>query len=172
MRPVQLIAGALLTIAGLAPLSAQTGTIRGHVTSSDGATPIAGVTVSVTGHRTLTQSDGSYVLTGVAAGSDSVRARIIGYAPQAKAFTLADGETATVDLSLTPQAVALSAVVVQGYGSQKAGDLANSSKQIGDSDFNPGATISPQDLIQGKVSGVQVVENNQPGAGFSVRIRG
>lgn len=172
MRPVQFIAGALLTITGLAPLSAQTGTVRGHVTSSDGATPIAGVTVSVTGHRTLTLSDGSYVLTGVAAGSDSVRARIIGYAPQAKAFTLADGETATVDLSLTPQAVALSAVVVQGYGVQKAGDLANSSKQIGDSDFNPGVTVSPQDLIQGKVSGVQVVENNQPGAGFSIRIRG
>src|SRR6185437_3904144 len=138
MRPVRFIAGALLTIAGLAPLSAQTGTVRGHVTSGDGATPIAGVTVSVTGHRTLTLSDGSYVLTGVAAGSDSVRARLIGCAPQTKAFTLADGETATVDLSLTPQAVALSAVVVQGYGVQKAGDLTNASKQISTQDFNPG----------------------------------
>ena len=172
MRPVRFIAGALLTITGLAPLSAQTGTVRGHVTSGDGATPIAGVTVSVTGHRTLTLSDGSYVLTGVAAGSDSVRARIIGYAPQTKAFTLADGETATVDLSLTPQAVALSAVVVQGYGVQKAGDLTNASKQISTQDFNPGTFTQPSQLLQGKVSGVQVVDNNEPGGGFSIRIRG
>src|SRR5690349_16024389 len=86
MKPVRFIAGALLTITGLAPLSAQTGTVRGHVTSSDGG-PIAGATLTITGHRTLTSSDGSYVINGVAAGSDSVRARIIGYAPQAKAVT-------------------------------------------------------------------------------------
>lgn len=172
MKPVRFIAGALLTITGLAPLSAQTGTVRGHVMSSDGNTPIAGATVSVTGHRTLTLSDGSYVLTGVAAGSDSVRARIIGYAPQAKAFTVADGETAIVDLSLTPQAVALSALVVQAFHTEKAGDVTNSSKQVGAADFNPGAVVTPQALIEDKVAGVQVIDNNQPGGTISIRIRG
>jgi len=171
MKPVRFIAGALLTITGLAPLSAQTGTVRGHVMSSDGG-PIAGATITVTGHRTLSSSDGSYVINGVAAGSDSIRARIIGYAPQARSFTLQGGDTATVDFALTAQAVALSEVVVQGYGVQKAGDLTNSSKQISSADFNPGTFTQPQQLLQGKVAGVQVVDNNEPGGGFSVRVRG
>ena len=171
MKPVRFIAGALLTITGLAPLSAQTGTVRGHVTSSDGG-PIAGATITVTGHRTLSSSDGSYVINGVAAGSDSVRARIIGYAPQAKAVTLQGGDTATVDFALTAQAVALAEVVVQGYGTQAAGDLTTATKQINDSQFNPGAVVSPQNLIENKVAGVQVIDNNDPGGGLSIRIRG
>ena len=173
MRPAQFIAGALLTITGLAPLAAQTGTIRGRINVNDASqAPIAGATISVGTHRTLSGSDGRYTLTGITAGSDSVRARIIGYAPQAKAYTLAGGDTATVDFSLTPQAVSLAEVVVQGYGVQKAGDLTNSSKQVTATQFNPGTQISPAQLVQGKVAGVQVIENNQPGAGFSVRIRG
>lgn len=173
MRPVRLIVGALLTITGLAPLSAQTGTLRGHVTMNDAThNPIAGVSVTVGGRGTLTLSDGSYTITGVAAGSDSLRARIIGYAPQSKAFTLAGNDTVVVDFALDAQAVNLSEVVVVGYGTQKAGDVTTSIKQVSSSDFNPGNVVSPQALIENKVAGVQVIDNNEPGGGFSVRVRG
>jgi len=173
MRPVQLFAGALLTIAGLAPLSAQTGTLRGHVTANDAAhNPIAGVSVVVGGRGTRTLSDGSYTIGGLPAGSDSVRARIIGYAPQTKSFTLAGNDTVVVDFELEAQAVTLSEVVVVGYGTQKAGDVTTSIKQVSSGDFNPGNIISPQALIENKVAGVQVIDNNEPGGGLSVRIRG
>jgi iron complex outermembrane receptor protein len=173
MKPVRFIAGALLTITGLAPLSAQTGTVRGHVTVNDAThNPIAGVSVTVGGRGTVTLSDGSYMITGLPARSDSVRARIIGYAPQAKAFTLAGNDTVVVDFALDAQAVNLSEVVVVGYGTQKAGDVTTSIKQVSASDFNPGNAVSPQALIENKVAGVQVIDNNEPGGGFSVRIRG
>jgi TonB-linked SusC/RagA family outer membrane protein len=175
MKPVPFIAGALLTIAGLAPLSAQqsTGAVRGRVTANDATHgPVAGATVSVGSRHTLTGSDGNYLLTGVPAGTDSVRARVIGYAPQVRGFTLAGGDTATVDFILEPQAVSLAAVVVQAFHTEKAGNLTNSSKQVGSADFNPGAVVTPQSLIEDKVPGVQVVDNNQPGGGVSIRIRG
>ena len=77
MRPVRFIAGALLTITGLAPLSAQTGMVRGHVVANDAThSPVAGASVTIGSRGTLSLSDGSYVITGVPAGSDSVRARM------------------------------------------------------------------------------------------------
>lgn len=172
MRPVLLFAGALLTIAGLAPLSAQTGTLRGHVTANDAThNPIAGVSVVVGSRGTRTLSDGSYMITGLAAGSDSIRARIIGYAPQSKGFTLAGNDTVVVDFALDAQAVNLSEVVVVGYGTQKAGDVTTSIKQVSSTEFNPNV-VSAATLVENKVAGVQVVDNNEPGGGFSLRIRG
>lgn len=173
MTPARFIAGALLTITGLAPLSAQTGVVRGRVTANDATHgPIAGATISIGSRHVLSASDGSYLIPGVPAGSDSVRARIIGYAPQARGFTLAGNDTAVVDFSLEPQAVSLAAVVVQAFHTEKAGDITNSSKQVTAADFNPGAVVTPQSLIEDKVPGVQVVDNNQPGGGISIRVRG
>src|SRR5258708_17924311 len=59
-----------------------------------------------------------------------------------------------------------------GYGVQRAGDVTGSASQLSAKDFNTGSIISPQQLIASKVAGVQVVENNQPGGGISIRIRG
>jgi len=174
MRLGRFIAAALLLSVGGVRLSAQAvGTIRGHVVSNDAShAPIAGATVSAGTHRAITLADGSYLLTGVPAGSDSVRARIIGYAPQTLPYTLQGNDTAQVDFALQAQAITLAEVVAIGYGTQKAGDVTTSAKQIGDSSFNPGAIVSPQSLIEDKVSGVQVVDNNQPGGGLSIRVRG
>src|SRR5258708_25857525 len=59
-----------------------------------------------------------------------------------------------------------------GYGAQRAGDVTGSASKLSAKDFNPGSIISPQQLIASKVAGVQVVDNNQPGGGISIRIRG
>src|SRR5258708_16626324 len=59
-----------------------------------------------------------------------------------------------------------------GYGVQRAGDVTGSASQLSAKDFNTGSIISPQQLIASKVAGVQVVDNNQPGGGISIRIRG
>ena len=101
-----------------------------------------------------------------------LRAKLIGYAPANQPVMVAGGETAVVDVALTASAIGLSAVVVTGYGVQRAGDITGSVTAVSDSQFNTGRVVSPQMLIQSKVAGVQVVDNNDPGGGLSLRIRG
>jgi TonB-dependent SusC/RagA subfamily outer membrane receptor len=59
-----------------------------------------------------------------------------------------------------------------GYGQQSAGNIVGAVSTVGTDQFNTGRIISPQALITGKVAGVQVVDNNEPGGGLSIRIRG
>src|SRR5213082_3683453 len=174
MRRAGCVIGGLLAVLGAAPLGAQqaSGTVRGRVTDATTQQPLAGATVSLGNRRALSQGDGRYVMTGVPAGTDSLRARLIGYARAAQAVTVPEHDTLVVDVALTSQAVSLSAIVVTGYGTQRAGDITGSVTAVTDSQFNTGRIISPQMLIQSKVPGVQVVDNNEPGGGLNIRIRG
>ncbi len=174
MRRVWGIPGALLAVLWVAPLGAQqsTGTIRGRVSDAASQQPLAGVTVTFAGRGTLSQSDGHYTITGARVGTDSVRARLIGYAPAAQPVTVAGGDTVVVDLTVSAQAVGLASVVVIGYGEQRAGNITGAAAAVSDSQFNTGRVISPQSLIANKVAGVQVIDNNQPGGGLSIRVRG
>ena len=112
------------------------------------------------------------MITGVPTGADSVRARMIGFAPGAQLATVAAGETVVVDLALSARAVNLSEVVVTGYGTQRAGNVTGAASQVDSTGFNTGTLNNPQQLIENKVAGVQIVDNNEPGGGLSVRIRG
>jgi TonB-dependent starch-binding outer membrane protein SusC len=174
MKRVRCLLGALLAVLWVAPLGAQqpTGTIRGRVSDAGTQQPIAGVHVTFGTRGVVTLPDGRFVLAGVPASTDSLRARIIGYAPAAQLVTVAGGDTVVVDLAMTAQAVALSELVVVGYGAQRAGTITGAVAQVTSAEFNTGRIVTPQQLIQGKVAGVQVVDNNEPGGGLSIRIRG
>ena len=165
---------ALLAVLWTAPLRAQgsDGTVRGRVT--DGATqqPIAGVVIQMGSQSALTGSDGRYTLTRVPAGAYTLRTSMLGYAEATQAVTVAAGQTVVADLVLTIQAVSLAEVVVTGYGQQRAGNITGAVKQLKTEDFNTGRILSPEELIQSKVPGVQIVDNNEPGGGISIRIRG
>jgi iron complex outermembrane receptor protein len=165
---------ALLTVSSISslPAQAQTGTIRGRVTETASGQPVAGVTVSFGSRGTQTRTDGSYVLTDVPAGRDSVRFRLIGFSGAARPVTVVAGQTLTADIALTAQAINLSAVVVTGYGEQRAGNITGAVTQVSAENFNTGRVVSPEMLIQSKVAGVQVVDNNEPGGGLALRIRG
>ncbi len=64
-------------------------------------------------------------------------------------------------------------VVLIGYGKQKKTDLTGSVTAISAKDFNEGSINSPEQLIQGKTSGIQITNNGgAPGAGSTIRIRG
>src|SRR5438876_12329526 len=82
MKRLRFVSGALLTVLGLAPLGAQqpTGTVRGPVIDAATQQPLSGVTVAVRSRAAQTQNDGRYLITGVPAGLDTLRARMIGYA--------------------------------------------------------------------------------------------
>ncbi|MDE3214827.1 MAG: SusC/RagA family TonB-linked outer membrane protein [Gemmatimonadota bacterium] len=156
-----------------APLAAQVGqgTVQGRITDKGTQQPIAGATVTVGKRTVLTQTDGRYSVT-VPTGTYTAEARTIGYAPGREAVTVTAGQATTLDFALTQQATNLAAIIVTGYGQQRAGDVTGAVTQLTPAQFNPGKIISPQNLIASKVAGVQVVDNNEPGGGISIRIRG
>jgi TonB-linked SusC/RagA family outer membrane protein len=174
MRRSRYWIGALLAISSITPLyaQAQTGSIRGRVTEQQTGQAISGATVSIGSHVTQTRQDGQYLLADIPSGTDSLRVRIIGFTPTARAVTVAPGQTLVADQTLATQAVNLSAIVVTGYGEQRAGNITGAVSQVSAEKFNTGKIISPELLIQSKVPGVQVVDNNEPGGGLSLRIRG
>jgi TonB-linked SusC/RagA family outer membrane protein len=174
MRLLRYGIGLLLTAAWIAPLRAQesTGTIRGRVTDESSQLPLRGATVRVGSVRAETRADGGYLLTAVPAGTDTLRVTMIGYAPLAQAVTVVAGQTVDVDFALTAQAVNLAEMVVIGYGEQRQGDITGAVTNVTAGEFNTGRIVTPTELIQNKVAGVQVLENNEPGGRTSIRIRG
>ncbi|HTS87804.1 MAG TPA: SusC/RagA family TonB-linked outer membrane protein [Gemmatimonadales bacterium] len=174
MKWVRYGLGALLVALVVGPLWAQepTGTIRGVVTDSSTDRPLQGATVFFGTHSTLTLPNGSYVLNAVPAVTDSLRVRMIGYAPGGQSVTVEAGQVLTANFTLAARATTLSEIVAVGYGQQRAGNISGAVSTVTSDEFNPGQIVTPQALIQGKVAGVQVVDNNEPGGGLSIRIRG
>jgi TonB-dependent starch-binding outer membrane protein SusC len=175
MKRARLVIGALLAVLWMAPLGAQqpTGTIRGRVTDAT-QQPLSGVTVTVGSRDVRTQADGRYTMTDVPAGTYTVQARMLGYAQATQPVTVVGGQTVVVDLTLTGQAISLAGIVVTGYGESQKRDLTGVIEEVSAEQFNTGRIVSAEELIRGKVAGVQVAEANggEPGGGMSIRIRG
>ncbi|HEU4557658.1 MAG TPA: SusC/RagA family TonB-linked outer membrane protein [Longimicrobium sp.] len=164
----------IAALAAASPLQAQTGQITGSVTSSDGARPLPGATVSVAGQtlRAVTSPDGRYTINGVPAGAHRVTATVIGHTPSTQGVTVAAGQTATANFTLQTASLALQGVVAIGYGEQRARDRTGSVILVTPEQFNTGRVVSPEQLIQAKVPGLQVIDSGEPGGRTSVRIRG
>lgn len=168
------ITGVLATVLSSAPLLAQTGTISGRVTAAEGGAPIASVQITVagTGSGALTRDDGQYTIA-IRPGTYTVRAARIGLARDSVAgVVVRAGASTTVNFEMHAAAVTLSGVVVVGYGTQEARNTTGSIDKVTEREFNTGRVVSPEQLIQAKVPGVQVVDNNEPGGGMQIRIRG
>ena len=174
MRRSGLIFGMLLAVFSVATARAQdgTGTIRGRITVDSTQQALAGVSIRFGSRSTVTRNDGSYLLTGVGSAADTLRARLIGYAPVNRSVSVGAGQTVVVDLKMSSVAVTLSELVATGYGVQRAGSVTGAVTQVSADEFNTGRIVSPEQLIASKVAGVQVVDNNEPGGGISIRIRG
>lgn len=144
--------------------------ITGKVSDSKDGSGIQGVTVTGKSTRTSTQtgSDGSFNIS----VSNSVNTLIfssIGFATQEISL---NGKT-SVNVSLVITNALLNEVVVTGYGTSKRKDLTGSIATISSKDFVKGPITTPEQLIAGKVAGVQITPNNgMPGSGSRIRIRG
>lgn len=78
-----------------------------------------------------------------------------------------------IDVTMEEDVEALDEVVVVGYGTTKKTDITGSVASVSEKYFNKGVTVSPEQLIAGKVSGVQIVQSSgEPGGGINVNIRG
>jgi TonB-dependent starch-binding outer membrane protein SusC len=155
-------------------LLAQGGTISGKVTSAGDGQAISGVTILVAGTPagTQTKDDGRYTLS-VQPGTYTVQARRIGYAPDSATSVVVTADASTItNFVLQPRATQLAQMVIVGYGTQSAKDVTGSIATVSTEEFNKGRIVNPEELIQAKVPGVQVLSNNEPGGEVAVRIRG
>ncbi|RYZ40162.1 MAG: hypothetical protein EOP49_29735, partial [Sphingobacteriales bacterium] len=141
---------------------AQDKVVSGKVTDANGAA-VAGVNVVAKGSSAGTQTagDGTFRIS-VPAGVNTLTFTSIGFTPQDVDVT---GKT-SIDVSMAVANTSLGEVVVIGYGTAKKRDLTGAVSSISSKDFVRGQITSPEQLIAGKVAGVQITSNGgAPGAG-------
>lgn len=152
---------------------AQTGSISGKVVDENNQ-PLPGAAVFINGSQVSTQTDvnGNYRLNGVAYANVSVTVRFVGYDNLTKSINL-NSNAAILDFNLNPSTESLNEVVVIGYGTVKKNDVTGSITTVSSKDFTKGQITSPEQLIAGRVAGVQITQGSgAPGSGSNILIRG
>ncbi len=132
--------------------------------------PLIGVTVLAEGSSqgTTTGIDGDFTLK-VPSSIRNLQLSFIGYQPALVAIPA----SRVIRYKMEPLTQQLNDVVVVGYGTQRKSDLTGSVSSISKDDFNGGLISSPEQLINGKVSGVQIMsQSGSPTSGSTIRIRG
>lgn len=157
-----------LFVIGCLQLMAQTRTIKGEVTDAQNGEALIGATVMVEGEKggTVTDFDGNFSLQ-VSFSAKKIKVSYIGYID--KVLSISDN----MKVKLESDSKALADVVVIGYGTARKSDLTGSVATVKSKDFNKGLVSSPEQLINGKVSGVQIMSNSgSASAGSTIRVRG
>tara|TARA_R110002072_G_scaffold264748_1_gene423582 strand:+ start:56449 stop:59472 length:3024 start_codon:yes stop_codon:yes gene_type:complete len=149
---------------------AQQRNVKGTVTTGDDPLGLPGVNILLKGTTvgTVTDLDGNYSIN-VTDGSSTLVFSMIGFENQEAEV----GSRSIIDIILSEDISALDEVVVVGYGTVKKSDLTGSVGVLKKEDFNAGVITSAEQLLAGKIPGVQVVQNSaEPGGAISVNIRG
>lgn len=162
---------ALLAMAIPAQVFAQSGKyeVKGVVVDSTG-TPVIGASVVEQGttNGITTDVNGQFVLN-VQGEQSIVQISFIGYVTK----SLAASSTELQYVVLEDDSAMIDDVVVIGYGTVKKDDLTGSVVAIKAEELNRGAVVSTQDMMQGKVPGLQIIPGDGgPNSGSTIRIRG
>ena len=160
----------LLFLFLLLPFSLLAQSLSGVVVDKKSSQPLPGVNVVVQGanQSTSTDFDGKFQL-GKLKNGDKIVFSFIGYETQ----TLNYSGQKEVTISLDESANQLQEVVVQvGYGSVKKKDATGSVTQLASKDFNKGANVTAENLLNGRVAGLTINTSGAPGSGSEIRIRG
>ncbi|GAB3558530.1 SusC/RagA family TonB-linked outer membrane protein [Spirosoma fluminis] len=145
-------------------------TISGRVTDGTTNEALAGCSVVMKGTQrgTTTDANGNYRIAVPNANATLVFG-FIGFVSQ----EVSVGNQTTINVALKSSASELNQVVVIGYGSTTKRDMTGAVKSIKSTDFNRGIINSPEQLIQGKVAGVNVTSaSGEPGSSQTISIRG
>lgn len=149
---------------------AQNKTITGTVTDSK-QEPLIGVNVTVKGassQGTITDLEGKYTLS-VSSEKTTLVFSYVGYVSQ----EVLVGTRNKVNVVMADNAQALEEVVVVGYGTMKKSDLTGSVSSMNSDKFKVGNDLSPQQLMQGAFTGVNISQNSgKPGGSNTIRVRG
>jgi len=147
---------------------AQEKTVTGTVADEDGL-PLPGVNVLVKGtsQGTQTDFDGNYSIS--TTQGEVLVFSFIGYASQ----ELTVGAPNVVNVALSVDAAALDEVVVVGFGEREEDKLLQSVAQVGEGEIDDIPAQTPQDLLQGQASGVNITAaSGVLGSRSSIRVRG
>jgi iron complex outermembrane receptor protein len=173
---VALATALVATAAFTTELAAQvtTGTIRGRVSDAAQLTPIPDATISVAGQTVFSTQDGFFFVEDVPAGVHTLTANVLGYRPFETDVTVTAGATTTVNVNMPVAPLEMAPLVAVGYGELERSEVTGVVTEVPAEAFNTGRIVTSEELIKGKVAGVQVTENNggEPGGGVSLRIRG
>jgi iron complex outermembrane receptor protein len=161
-RMLVLMLGLFLSVGAFAQQIA----VKGHVKDAQGE-DVIGATVRVVGTQTaaVTDFDGNFTLQANQGADISIS--YVGYQ------TMTVKAAPTLDIVLQEDATMLENVVVIGYGVARKTDLTGSVTAMKPDEKNHGLQVSAQDMIQGKIAGVNVTNGGgTPGGGATIRIRG
>ena len=142
-------------------------TVSGSVSDELGPLPGASIVVEGTTTGTQTDFDGNYILGNVPADGILVIS-YIGYTTQEIAV---NGQT-TISVVMQEDAQALEEVVVIGYGEMKSKDLTSAISTVKAEEIEIAPVGQAMQALQGKVAGLQIVNNGAPGQSPTVRVRG
>lgn len=160
----------ILMILCVQNIMAQKRTVSGIVTDSKNE-PLIGVNVTIKNASTtgtITDIDGKYSLE-IPSGNSVLVFSYIGYSTQEVKVS----NRSVVDIVLKDDMQALEEVVVVGYGTMKKSDLTGSVSSITSDNFKLGTDLTPQQLMQGAFSGVNISQNSgKPGGSNTIRVRG
>lgn len=148
---------------------AQQPKISGKVTDEKGE-PLIGVSILVKGTTTgvITDFNGSFSLE-LPSNAKTLVFSYIGYASQ----EIEIGAKQVFNVVLSESSQMLEEVVAIGYGVQRKSDLTGATNRLSEKDMNKSTATSPVEMMQGRIPGVNITQNNgEPGGGMSVRIRG
>ncbi len=155
-----------LLLAGQAVFAQRT--VSGTITDAETGEGLIGASVLAVGTTsgTVGDLDGNFSLA-VPAGVTELEISYTGYTTQRVAI----GNQSVFNIALQ-SGTELEEVVVIGYGTVKREDATGSVETVSAREFNQGAITSAQELVSGKVAGVQITTDGSPGGGASIRIRG
>lgn len=144
-------------------------TISGTITDDDGMPlPGANIVEKGTSNGVQTDFDGNFTIN-VSDENAVLVVSFVGFLNQ----EIEVGNQNSVAVQLMSDAESLEEVVVTGYGSQRKSDVTGAISSIKTEDFNRGVVANPGQLLQGKISGVNVTATSgEPGAAQNIIIRG
>lgn len=141
-------------------------TITGKVVKQDGSyAEGAVITVVETGVTTTTDASGNFTIS-----ANIGQTLSISYDGNEQLTKVA---STSVSVTLQSKDTTIAEVMLVGYGSQRKSDMTGAVSQLKAEQFKEGMNISVDNLMQGKIAGVRVVQSSgEPGAGVNVSIRG
>ncbi len=164
LKAAALIAALMVSAAAFS----QNRTVKGRV-SDDTGQPLIALAVVVTGTSTgaVTDADGYYSIS-VPDGA-TLTFSYLGY----KTLVVPCDGRDVIDVTLMSDAEVLGDAVIIGYGTTAKKDLTGAVTAVGTKEFNKGLVSSAEQLINGRVAGVQIMSTSgSPTSGSTIRIRG
>jgi len=151
------------------PLHAVQSTVKGRVLDANTKEPIAGATVKVVGKSTATSTDDAGNFEISTSANDVLEVSYIGYL---KASSVITSASQNITIEMAVDKTTFEEVVVTGYGAQRKKDLTGSVAVVNVSQLKSQPAATAVEALQGRATGVQIVNDGAPGSTPQIRIRG